>query len=384
MGLQRTLQTIILSSIIAFQSHKSLAEIIDVPVYQWGYDHDLVDNAQSGDTINFIRGNYGGVWVSLDITDKNLTFESTDGIVMGTHGTAVFNTRGNSQITLKGLRIFAEYNHSIVNTFDTSSLVVDGVDFANGINYITHNSSGSLVVNNSTFEGSEHITQSGIVINNTSGNISVTKSFFGWNTDPIVINGELQNLSKSLTTGISLNEPTQTHTLNIANNTLSVCYDAGIVINGMVDSTGYIINNNITSTPDAIRGMENVPNVIIDRNNFYETADGMSVMALASAGSFFQSHMGVNYSFDPNLSGSGPDANPDSPLFYRGRYVSGLTTWFADPQHTYIGSSDINMDYNHNPNPLETPEPNTVGLLALGGAIAYLARRRQERKIESH
>ena len=332
----------------------------DVYAYQWGCDvQSAIDASQSGDVIDIKRGYYGyaltGGWI---VSNKNLTFISTDGISIGQNQPTLLNNTGTSTVTFNNLGfISADYNSQTVVNSDQSNFIIRNSMFVNGIDYVIHNSTGNLIADNNYFSGTEYTTQSGLVINNTQGQIDITRNFFGWNMNPIVINAE--TLESKLT--LQPKQLSQNLTLNIANNTLSVCYDAGITINGNVTAEGYIINNNITDTPDAIRVESNAPNIYFSNNNYFENGQ-LSLRGTALLNSQ-TSNIGTNYTFNPLFENTGysPVVDANSPLYGRGLYVDGLTT-YMNPNATYIGSDNSTM---------AIPEPKTWHL-AVGGILALI------------
>lgn len=363
--MKKTLLSIIAGISLALTPAKAVTN--DVYVYQWGCDvQSAIDNSSDGDVINIIRGDYGlaftGGWV---VDNKNLTFTSTDGIMLMQNQETLLRNTGTSTVTFDKLSyVNGGYNNETILNADQSNFITKDTTFVNGINYITHNSTGNLLVDNNQFQGTEYTTQSGVVINNTTGNIDITRNFFGWNMNPIVINGT-QTLEAKLTLA-----PQQTTNpkLNIANNTMSVCYDAGITINGNLNTEGYVINNNITDTPDAIRTENNANNLYFSNNNYLENGQ-LNLSKTARLNS--PSNIGTNFTFDPLLQSPGysPIVDENSPLYNRGLFVDGVTT-YMNPNATYIGSDNSTM---------AIPEPSTWRLLLLGvlsGGIIYGLRHR--------
>lgn len=370
MKLRKTLLSIIAGTALAFSPTNSREATIDVPVYQWGVDvQSAIDSAQAGDTINIIRGDYSLAFTGGWIVDKDLTFTAPD-ISIRQNQDTLMTVINNANVSVNFNFASADYNQTMIKVNDQASLNLNNSTLVNGINYIEFNSSGTLRANQNYFSGTEGTTQSGIVLNNTSGDIAITKNFFGWNTSPITINA------------VPIEQPQfSVNRLGIANNTMSIAYDSGIKINGTLDSAvrGYIVNNNITDTPDAMTEAGVGDNVIVTENNFYETiqAQPMSLktsLKSMSLSSIVNTKTNIfnNYSFDPLLENIGySDAvSSNSPVYGKGIFVDALTP--IDPSKPYIGSFNQTM-------PEAVPEPKTWHMIVGGLALLYALNKTRKR-----
>jgi hypothetical protein len=378
----KLLQTVVLSSALALIPSDSREEVIEVPVYQWGVDvQSAIDNANPGDTIRLVRGDYGLAFTGNWNVNKDLTFEAPE-IAIRQNADTLMNINGNANVNVSFNFASADYHQTMIKVVDNASLNLNNSTLGNGTAaYLDWGSTGNLFADKNSFQGTEGTTQTSFLLNNLQGDITIQRNFMGWNVNPIVINCEQQqsffkvvSLSgKTLMAAAS----TGANTLNIMNNTIGVSYGSAITINGNLDTTGYIINNNITDTPDALNTEASVgTGMIVAGNNFYENSVAPSGLFKLQTKSLLSSLTGgiySNYSFDPLLVSPGySDAvASNSQVYFNGVYVDGVTD-YLQPNRTFIGSFNETM-------PETIPEPGTDVLVGLGlaGALAYAGSRKK-------
>jgi hypothetical protein len=249
-----------------------------------------------------------------------------------------FTIFGNGSLNLQNSLIL-NGNGDAVSTIDGASFYATTSQFASVNNTINFNSTGNLTVSLCTFPEPQSTPTTSINLEKIVGNIDIN-----------------QNLIQYSRTGIRTKTSSDLANVYILNNTF-LGNDISLKLENLLNADGILANNSFSDSGTGIYNYKNKGKIDITKNNLFgNTAD------------YFDDPPYSDYYFNPNFIDDNGSIDYTSPLVGRGMYIDGVTTWFSDAQHTYIGYSA--------PSPI--PEPSSIIILSLGSLGLLLKRGKKE------
>lgn len=332
--IKKTLTSLVLGTSLLFGSAK--ADVIDVPTNTTDLQQ-YVDMAQPGDTLNIVYTNgFPGLFSSA-IVNKDINFEGNGLLLTGDFGNPdLLTIIGNANVIMNNMGVYSNGGYAI-NVADSASLTYQNTELLQGTIYF--NSTGNLNVNNVSRLATEYSTyKTQIHLEKIVGSINISKNTFVESNRGIYIGQDFRS------------------NLNILNNTINNISNDVIEISSLLNGEGYISNNSISNSGLDIKNPENLGNIIFTNNNIFNTLD-------PPGENFYLDPMYV----DPNSNNF--QLQSDSPLWNKGLYIEGLTTWFPSENQTWIGA------YGN-----VVPEPSILELLVISGlsGLGYKLLRKKQ------
>lgn len=356
----KTLEKIIASATIGLSllfPQKLDAKVYDVPVQfnLVNFQTDYLDKAENGDVFNLYQP--VNMWGTTAFegsysTNKDITINGNGlGFYNGT-----FTVYDSGKLTASN-SFFINGRGNAIDVLNSASIDLNSISLGSSFNTIYFNSIGNLNVNKVEFSEPQSRDTTSIKLEKIAGDIMISQSVFGCSHTGISIGNDdgMQALS-------SAGSPK----LNILNNTFIYNSTSAIAFKDSLDNTiGNVSNNSISDSSIGFDNFKYSGGVIVDKNNLYnnlknyvdEPEQKLSPLSSTVYNDYYENPTFLNENYEINIT---------SPLYNKGKYITGVTTWFNSPQETYIGS--------FNPNPI--PEPATILLTSLGAF--YLLKRKHK------
>lgn len=305
----------------------SKADIIDVPTNTNNLQ-EYVDIAQPGDTLNIVYSNgFPGIFSSA-VINKDLKIEGNGLTIAYENALRIID---NSNVNINNLRSYAYLGTPIIVENQSSLDYRNGV--IAGLTGVVFNSFGNLNLENNYIDTFNMPNEKKVYIENLYGNVSITKNTFVAGETAVYIAHDFGS------------------NLNILNNTIDSMQESAIHLDVPLQAEGYIANNSISNCGWDINNLNNLGNLVFTNNNIWNTQDPPTE-------NFYLNPMYIDESND-NF-----HLYRDSPLWNKGLYLDGQTTWFPNENSTWIGAYG------------DVPEPTALELIITGSLLGLYRRRK--------